>query len=135
MGVLAVFKKLIADLALTAVAGFVAGCATSSSEIRPTYVSPLQFQALTCAQIAQEAARISSRAAEVAGVQDSKRTDDQIATGVGVVVFWPALFLLKGDGQTAAELGRLRGEYEALEKVAIEKNCNVQVKTAPRPAS
>jgi hypothetical protein len=95
----------------------------------------LQFQALTCPQIAQEAARISSRAAEVAGVQDSKRSDDQVATGVGVIVFWPALFFLKGDGQTAAELGRLRGEYEALEKIAIEKNCNVQRKNAPRATS
>jgi hypothetical protein len=121
-------------LAAGAAAIVIAGCATSSSEIRPSYVSPLQYQSFSCQQIGAEAARISSRAAEVAGVQDSKREDDKIATGVGVIVFWPALFFIKGDGQTAAELARLRGEYEALEKIAIEKNCKVQFRPANPPA-
>jgi hypothetical protein len=63
-------------------------------------------------------------------VQDAKRSDDQIATGVAIVVFWPAAFLVKGDGQAAAELARLKGEYEALEKIAIEKNCKVQFRSS-----
>ena len=113
-----------------AIAISLAGCATASSDIRGAYVSPIQFQGLTCQQIGAEAARISARVAEVSGVQDSKRSDDQIATGVGVIIFWPALFMVKGDGQSAAELARLKGEYEALEKVAIEKNCKVQGKTS-----
>jgi hypothetical protein len=103
-------------------------CASSSSEIRPIYVSPLQYQHLSCSQIAAEAERVSHRAAEIAGVQDSKSTNDAVATGVGIVLFWPALFFIKGDGQTAAELGRLRGEFDALEKVAIEKNCGLKFK-------
>lgn len=104
------------------------GCASSSSDVRASYVSPLQYQSYTCQQISAEAARVSSRAAELSGVQDTKRSDDQIATGVAVVVFWPAAFLVKGDGQAAAELARLKGEYEALEKIAIEKNCKVQTR-------
>lgn len=114
-----------AFLALLALAAL-PGCASSSSEIRASYVSPLQYQGFTCQQIGAEAARISGRAAEVAGVQDAKRTDDQVATGVAVVLFWPALFMMKGDGQTAAELARLKGEYEALERAAIEKNCKME---------
>jgi len=43
-----------------------------------------------------------------------------------VVIFWPAAFFVKGDGQNAAELARLKGEFEALEKVSIEKNCNLR---------
>ena len=115
-------------------AGFVVAtigaCASSSSDIRASYVSPLQYQGYTYQQISAEAARVSSRAAEVAGVQDAKRTNDQIVTGVAVVVFWPAAFFVGGDGQAAAELGRLKGEYEALEKIAIEKNCNVQFRNS-----
>jgi hypothetical protein len=118
----------IAFVPSLALAGILCACATSSSEIRASYVSPLQYQGFTCQQIAAEAARISSRAAELAGVQDSKRTEDQIATGVGVIIFWPALFMVKGDGQTAAELARLKGENEALEQAAIQKNCTVQVR-------
>ena len=31
-------------------------------------------------------------------MQNQKATGDAVAMGVAVVVFWPALFLLKGDG-------------------------------------
>ncbi len=118
-------KMLIGAVAALAAAG-VSACASSSGDIRASYVSPLQYQGYTCQQISAEAARVSSRAAEAAGVQDAKRTNDQVATGVAIVVLWPAAFFVGGDGQTAAELARLKGEYEALEKIAIEKNCNVQ---------
>jgi hypothetical protein len=119
-------KIFIAGLVFDIMA--LSGCATSSDEIRASYVSPLQYQDYNCQQIGQEAERVSSRAAEVAGVQDQKRSDDQIAMGVGVVLFWPALFMVKGDGQTASELARLKGEFDTLEKVAIEKKCPLQFK-------
>jgi len=102
------------------------GCASSANKIRPTYVSPLQYKDLSCKQIAQEAERVTRRAAEVAGVQDRKATEDAVATTVGVLVLWPTLFFIEGDGQTASELARLKGEFEALEKTAIEKDCGLQ---------
>jgi hypothetical protein len=73
---------------LLIVAGLaVAGCASKSNEIAPSYVSPMIYQSYTCQQIAMEAQNVSAHAAEVAGAQDDKRTKDQIATGVAVVVF------------------------------------------------
>ena len=71
--------------------------------------------------------RVSRRASEVSGVQDSNKTSDAWVTGATVVLFWPAAFFIKGDGQTAAELARLKGEFETLEKVGIEKNCKLRV--------
>jgi hypothetical protein len=62
----------------------------------------------------------------VAGVQDGKKTSDAWATAGAIVLFWPAAFFIKGDGNTAAELGRLKGEFEALEKASIEKNCSTR---------
>lgn len=103
-----------------------AGCASSASEITSQYVSPIQYQTYTCQQIGAEAERVSHRAAQLAGVQDEKATNDAVAMGVGLVLFWPSLFFIKGDGQTAAELGRLRGEFEALEQASIQKNCGIQ---------
>jgi len=102
------------------------GCASSSADIKPAYVSPLQYQSLTCEQIGLEMERVSRRAAEAAGVQDSNRTQDAWVTAAAIVVFWPAAFMVKGDGQNAAELARLKGEFEALERVSIEKNCELQ---------
>lgn len=67
-------------------------------------------------------------------MQDEKATSDAVATGVALVIFWPAAFFVKGDGPTAAELGRLKGEFEALEKTAIEKRCGLQFRQQPAVA-
>ena len=88
---------------------------------------------ITRQQIEMEATRVTSRAAQAAGVQDSKSTNDAVAMGVGLVLFWPSLFFIKGDGQSAAELGRLKGEFEALEQASIQKNCGIQFQQASAP--
>ena len=53
-----------------------------------------------------------------------KRTTDAVALTVGLVVFWPALFLMIG-GDKRAELSDLKGQYDALDRAATEKNCAV----------
>ena len=44
-------------------------------------------------------------------------------TGAGIILFWPALFFLGGTKEQEAEYARLKGEYEALDRVAVQKNC------------
>jgi hypothetical protein len=107
-------------------AALVAGCASKSTDISPSYVSPIMYQNHSCAQLAQEAQGISARAAQVSGAQDQKRTNDQIATGVAIVVFWPAAFFVGGDGPTSAELANLKGQMVAVEQASIQKNCGIQ---------
>jgi hypothetical protein len=102
------------------------GCASKSSEISPAYVSPVMYQGYTCQQLAQEAQAVSARAAQVSGAQDQKRSNDQIATGVAIVVFWPAAFFVGGDGQSAAELAQLKGQMTAIEQASIQKKCGIQ---------
>jgi hypothetical protein len=111
---------------------FCAGCASSSNEIQPQYVSHLQYQNLSCPQISAEAQRISRRVSEVSGVQDEKASSDAVATGVAIVLFWPAAFFINGDGATAAELSRLKGEFEALERASSQKGCGMRFE---RPVS
>ncbi|HWE15801.1 MAG TPA: hypothetical protein VG758_01260 [Hyphomicrobiaceae bacterium] len=83
------------------VAAFLAGCAAAG--IRPSYLLAPQYQHLTCSQIASEADRVSQRA---------------MASFVA------------GGRQAAADLERLRAEFEALDRVSVAKNCNLQL--APR---
>lgn len=78
-----------------------------------------------------EAQAVSAKAAELSGVQDQKRTNDQIATGVAIVVFWPAAFLVGGDGQVAAQLAQLKGQMNAIEQASIHKKCGIQFRTTP----
>jgi hypothetical protein len=114
----------VASVALTAL--IMGGCASSSDKITATYVSPIQYENYNCRQLAEEAQRLSRRASEVAGAQDSQASRDTVATAVAVVIFWPAAFMVGGDRNTAAELGRMKGELDAIEQVSIRKNCRIQ---------
>lgn len=103
---------------------FLFGCSKKACDISPAYVSPLTYHHYSCDQIRQELIRVNSRVMEVTGQQDSAADKDAAALAVGLVLFWPALFFMAG-GDKKEELSRLKGEYEALEKCSIEKNCNV----------
>lgn len=98
-------------------------CAKSSNEVATAYISPEQYRGLNCGQINSELVRISGRVSEIGGRLDEAASNDAAITGLGVVLFWPALFALGGTGQQEAEYGRLKGEYEALNVVALQKNC------------
>ena len=112
------------NLMVAALAAATGACASYSEKVPATYVSPVIYENLSCKQIAEEASRVSRRAAEVAGVQDSQATKDSVVTGVAIVVFWPAAFFVGGDRGSAAELGRLKGEADALEQVSAGAGVN-----------
>ncbi|MCV0396986.1 MAG: hypothetical protein K5872_08740 [Rhizobiaceae bacterium] len=112
----------------------VSGCASRSNDIPASYVSPIPYQALTCEQLTAEAQAISQRAAIATGAQNKRAMDDAAAMAIGLVVFWPALFLMRGDGAQAAELGRLKGEMNTIMQVNMEKGCGIQLQTAPAEA-
>lgn len=114
------------SLSAVGILAILAGCASSADKIGPQYVSPLQFSAYGCDQLSHEAQRISGRVAQLSGVQDQKATNDAIVTGVAIVVFWPAAFLVGGNDQNTAELSRLKGEFETIEQVAIQKKCGFE---------
>lgn len=115
--------------AVVAACGVLSACAQNPKDIAPSYVSPVLYQNLTCEQLALEAQRVSSRASQVAGVQEKQASNDAVAMGVGLVIFWPALFFIKGDKQNAGELARLRGEIDAIQQVSTAKGCGITVQT------
>jgi Tfp pilus assembly protein PilN len=113
-------------IGIAALGAVLTGCASASSDITPSYVSPVMFQQYTCPQLAQEAQAVSQRAATLSGVQDKKRTDDAIATTAAVVIFWPAAFFVGGDKQIAAELAQMKGQMVAIEQASTQKKCGIQ---------
>jgi hypothetical protein len=121
-------------LRVVALAAALGGCASSSSEIAPAYVSPVAYQSYTCQQLALEAQSISTRAATLSGAQDSQRSKDGLVTAAAIVVFWPAAFFVGGDKQTAAELSQMKGQMVAIEQASIAKKCAIQFQGKP-PAS
>jgi polygalacturonase len=123
------------NLGIVVLCTALAGCASSSSDITPAYVSPVAYQGYTCQQLALEAQAISARAATLSGAQDSQRTKDGWATAAAVVVFWPAAFLVGGDKQTAAELSQMKGQMVAVEQASIAKKCNIQFRGQRPPGT
>lgn len=114
-------KRIVAAAAVLVLAG----CATSPDRVPAAYVSPITYQGFSCKQLAEEAERVSVRAAQAAGLQQQKAGRDAVAMTVGMVVFWPALFLVGGDQGNAAELARLKGEMQAIEEVNRSKHCGI----------
>src|ERR1700726_4757056 len=119
-------------LGIVALGAALGGCASSSAEITPAYVSPVIYQQYDCQQLAMEAQAVSARAASLSGVQDRKRTNDGVATAAAIVIFWPAAFFVGGDKQTAAELAQMKGQMVAIEQASIAKKCGIQFE-GPRP--
>lgn len=121
-----------AYIALSA-AIFVGGCASRATDIQASYVSPLMYQNLDCEQLQGEAQRVSQRAMAAAGVQDKKAGQDAAVMAVGLVLFWPALFFTSGDGASAAEVARLKGEMQAIEDASTANSCGIVFEKAPPP--
>lgn len=114
----ALFLSVIVALAIS-------GCASSPDKIGASYVSPLEYQDYSCKQIAQEMSGVSRRASELYGQLDQAAGRDSAQMAVGLILFWPTLFFLEGgDGPEAAEYARLKGQRDALEQAAIQKNCD-----------
>ena len=101
---------------------FLFSCATNPDKIAATYVSPLKYRNYDDEQIILEMDYVGQRTSELYQRLKKKATGDKWQTGAGLLIFWPALFLLEGgDGPEAAEYGRLKGEYEALRQAAVQK--------------
>ena len=115
-------RKIMATVASGLLA---ASCASKSTDIAAAYISPALYENLTCEQLALEAQTVSARAIAASGAQDKKAGQDQAAMAVGLVLFWPAMFLTKGDGAQAAEVSRLKGEMQAIEDASRRKGCNI----------
>lgn len=101
--------------------------------LREATFHPFNFKTIAASKLAKKHKEFR-HVAQLSGVQDQKRSNDAVATTAAVIIFWPAAFLVGGNDQTTAELARMKGEFEAVEKVSIQKNCGIQFQKAPPPA-
>ncbi|WP_195759850.1 hypothetical protein [Paracoccus sp. S-4012] len=121
--------RTVLGCAVLAASTALAGCADQSDQIAPSYVSPSMFTAMNCQQLGDEAHRVSSRASHAIAEQDRRASNDATATAISLILFWPAAFFIKGDGQSAAEVARLKGEMQAIEHANTARNCGIQFQT------
>ncbi|WP_322100172.1 hypothetical protein, partial [Geminicoccus harenae] len=130
-------RRLVGLCAILALAG----CATQPDNISTQYVSPVQYRGYDCNQVSLEMQRISGRVSQLHASLDTKADADAAQMAIGMVLFWPALFFLEGgDGPEAAEYARLKGEYDALQQMNVQKTCHLPqdpgvIQPLPQPPS
>jgi hypothetical protein len=70
--------------------------------------------------------RLERRKAELHAQLKKKADTDSAQMAVGLLLLWPTLFFLEGgDGPDAVEYQRVKGECEAIEKMAVQKSCAI----------
>jgi len=110
------------------VAILLSGCATKPSEIEASYVSPYKYKDYDEEQIIMEMDHVGRRTNELYYSLKKEASNDTAQMAVGLLLFWPALFFLEGgDGPEAAEYARLKGEYEALRTVAVQRKISLDM--------
>ncbi len=101
-----------------------AACASQPKEIKAHKFSASIYTDLNCSEINSEMNRVARKSGELYSGLKKTADDDAAQMGVGLVVFWPTLFLLEGgDGQEAGQFAQLKGEFEALRQAAIINDC------------
>jgi len=105
-------------IALGALAAIVAGCAKSPESISPSYISEVGYQSWSCQQLIEEQARLADAYTTAAKQQNQARTND----AVGVLLIGLPVASMSGDN-IAPEIGRLKGEQEAVRKTIVRKKC------------
>ena len=121
-------KYSLGLLAISAL--LLSACATT---VKPTYVSPTQYQAYNCAQLSSEFSRIQQIIDN--GVQPAKRTGMGVGVGLGGGLgggwgrggwgFGPSVSVNMGQSSNTknTELSRLYGQQDALSQADQFKNC------------
>ena len=90
-------------------------------------VSPLAYQNYSCEQLGAEGDRVQRKVNTLYSQLKKDANSDAWQMGVGLVLFWPTLFFLEGgDGPEAAEYRQLKGEYETIQRVSIQKTCGLE---------
>lgn len=110
-----------------------------ASTVKPTYVSPTQYQALNCQQLQAEYNRIQLYIDN--GVQTPKRTG--VGVGVGLGGGWgsrsgwgfgPSISVNMGQSMNTknTELSKVLGQQDAIVQAAQFKGCPIIVKPRDR---
>ena len=134
------FKQLLSGFVILSL---LVSCATSPTKITASYVSPLLYKDYDDDQIIMEMDHVGRRSLELFNSLKKEANNDTAQMTVGLLLFWPALFFLEGgDGPEATEYARLKGQYEALRTIAVQRKLDLRLlppspeevikKTAPK---
>jgi hypothetical protein len=101
-------------------------CSMGSGDIKAQFVLAEKYQELSCQQIGAEGDRVARRVAEISGAEYDNGGTGLSLISQPIVVRWPPPVAVPEDA--AGELGKLKGEFEALERASTLKRCSYSFK-------
>ena len=118
-------KMAIKTASLVAIAATMVACSSApkSNEVSAAYVPTAMYQTLSCEQLITEAEAVRRSVPALESAVDKHRSNQ---TGVEVVtwlLFWPAAFALDKGEATSTQLGKAKGELEAISLAMKGKKC------------
>jgi len=116
-----IFKKTILVSVCSAMT--LVGCAKPPQKIEAAYQSPVIYKHLSCREIIKERNTVVAKVNEATGQQKKNSTNDAVAMGVGLVLFWPSLFFIRSGKQVDGQLAAYKGQYDALTAAGEQKGC------------
>jgi hypothetical protein len=119
-------------MSLVFIINIFSGCASKTVDIQPKKVDDeklKKFSSYSCNQIDNGLAFLEKRAQRIARVQNDNATSDRTLLSWGWILYGVPYLFLEGNGEAKKEFAVILGEKEALENLAIEKDCEFNRQT------
>lgn len=100
-----------------------ANCASSPNSIAAVPYPDQVFRNMSCDQINAEYVKIEASVADITGQQISERRTDQGLGLAGGMLLGSSSLLTEGNTETASKLALVKGKYESIVRVSVEKKC------------
>ncbi len=121
-------KKQLYSLCLISLFGLsISGCNKASHDVEPTYVSQYKYEKKSCESLKRELEYIQERANIMMKRVDDRKDSQDTKLAFGWL-FWPSYLIIDDNSSESQELSKLKGEYNAINRVIDEKNCKEEVK-------
>ena len=115
-------KLFIKSISIVIITIVLIGCAAKPESIPPSYVSHMGYMDFDCQQLGAEQQRLVAALSTASDAQRQARSNDT----AGVILLGLPVSSLSGSNQ-ASNIGRLKGELEAVQKAMIAKGCAAEV--------
>ena len=109
-------------------AAYLAGCATDTTQIQASYVSPYEYDHYTCKRLRGEAARITRKVIETGARIDETAERDAVRTAIGMILPTSLLLIEGNDPADTRQYAELKGYMNAIQEASIRKGCDIEFK-------
>ena len=115
-------KKIIILLTLFAV--FSCSTAQKSGEVQAARISVAPYLSMDCKALTTEQNSLLNQARALGAQVDSEFDSDKGLEVVTWVLFWPAVFWMDGNAESAGQLSSIKGQLEAVQEAQKINKCS-----------